>query len=102
MDVLQVTAVIITLTALFSYLNARLLKLPSTIGLMLISMASSLALLLLGSYVPDFQARAVALVSSGHALRLSPSSCVLVVSRRGRWAGRCTSARPRTRPCARR
>lgn len=64
MDVLQVTAVIITLTALFSYLNARLLKLPSTIGLMLISMASSLALLLLGSYVPDFQARAVGLVSS--------------------------------------
>jgi CPA1 family monovalent cation:H+ antiporter len=48
MDVLQITAVLITLTAVFSFLNHVFLKLPSTIGVMAISMALSLMLVVLG------------------------------------------------------
>lgn len=48
MDLLQITAVLISLTALFSFLNHVFLKLPSTIGVMAISMALSLMLLILG------------------------------------------------------
>ncbi len=49
MDLLQITAVLITLTAVFSFLNHVYLKLPATIGVMAISMALSLMLLILGS-----------------------------------------------------
>jgi CPA1 family monovalent cation:H+ antiporter len=49
MDLLQITAVLISLTALFSFLNHVYLKLPSTIGVMAISIALSLMLLILGS-----------------------------------------------------
>jgi len=49
MDVLQITAVLISLTAVFSFLNHVYLKLPSTIGVMAISMALSLMLVILGS-----------------------------------------------------
>ncbi len=49
MDLLQITAVLISLTALFSFLNHVYLKLPSTIGVMAISIALSLVLLILGS-----------------------------------------------------
>ena len=49
MDLLQITAVLISLTALFSFLNHVYLKLPSTIGVMAISIALSLLLLILGS-----------------------------------------------------
>ena len=48
MDMLQITAVLISLTAVFSFLNHIFLKLPSTIGVMAISMALSLMLLLIG------------------------------------------------------
>lgn len=48
MDMLQITAALISLTAVFSFLNYVFLKLPSTIGVMAISMALSLMLLLLG------------------------------------------------------
>ena len=48
MDILQITAVLITLTALFSYLNHLYLKLPATIGVMVIALVMSLVILLLG------------------------------------------------------
>ena len=48
MDFLQITAALITLTAVFSFLNHVYLKLPATIGVMAISMALSLLLVLLG------------------------------------------------------
>jgi len=45
---LEISAVLITLTALFSYLNHRLFRLPITIGVMIISLMVSLGLILLG------------------------------------------------------
>jgi len=48
MTVLQVAALILSLAAIFSYLNHRYIRLPNTIGLMLIALLLSLALLALG------------------------------------------------------
>jgi len=44
MTIFQVFALLITLTALFSYLNHRVFKLPTTIGVMLIALIFSLGL----------------------------------------------------------
>jgi CPA1 family monovalent cation:H+ antiporter len=45
MEILNTAAILITLAALFSYLNSRFLKIPTTIGIMLISLLMSLGLL---------------------------------------------------------
>ncbi len=47
MDVVQITALLLSLAAVFSYINYRYVRLPTTIGLMLISLLVSLALLVL-------------------------------------------------------
>ena len=46
MNVFELTAVILTLAALFGYVNYRFIKLPSSIGVMLIAMLFSLALII--------------------------------------------------------
>ena len=48
MDLFNILAVLVTLTALFSYINHRFIGLPVTIGVMLIALSLSLALNLLG------------------------------------------------------
>lgn len=45
MDVLQITALLLSLAAVFSYINYRYIRLPTTIGLMLIALLVSLVLL---------------------------------------------------------
>lgn len=45
MSISQIVALLITLAAVFSYLNHRFIRLPTTIGLMLISLVFSLALI---------------------------------------------------------
>ena len=47
MEILNTAAILITLAAIFSYLNYRFLKIPTTIGIMLISLLMSLGLLAL-------------------------------------------------------
>lgn len=47
MEILNTAAILITLAAFFSYLNHRFLKIPTTIGIMLISLLMSLGLLVL-------------------------------------------------------
>jgi Na+:H+ antiporter len=49
MSLFTVFAIVITLTAIFSYLNEVYLKLPGTIGIMLASLLSSIVFLVLGS-----------------------------------------------------
>jgi CPA1 family monovalent cation:H+ antiporter len=58
MTVFEVAACLITLAAVFSYLNFKLLKLPSAIGLMAMSLAGSLLLVLVGLAVPALETRA--------------------------------------------
>jgi CPA1 family monovalent cation:H+ antiporter len=48
MELFNIIAILITLSALFGYINHRFIKLPTTIGLMLISILMSLALIVLG------------------------------------------------------
>lgn len=45
MTIFQIIAILITLTALFSYFNYRYIKLPTTIGVMLIALAVSLLMI---------------------------------------------------------
>src|SRR5690606_3012285 len=58
MDLFQLSAALLSLAALFSYLNHRVLKLPTTIGLMLIAMTTSLCLVGVGEVFPSVEARA--------------------------------------------
>lgn len=46
-------SVLIVLTAIFSYLNLRYLKLPSAIGIMLLAMLVSISLVIAGKSYPD-------------------------------------------------
>ena len=50
MNTFEIIALLMTLTALFSYLNHRFIKLPTTIGLMLIALIISFGLII-GSYL---------------------------------------------------
>lgn len=58
MDLYQLSAALLALAAIFSYLNHRFLKLPTTVGLMIIGMAASVVLVVLGEVFPALEARA--------------------------------------------
>ncbi len=58
-----IATVLTVLAALFGYINARFLKLPLTIGLMVISIGFSLAILALGLIDPDISAMEYGFVS---------------------------------------
>ncbi len=49
MKLFDILAVLVTLSAAFSYFNYRYIRLPTTIGLMLIALVMSLGLIALGS-----------------------------------------------------
>lgn len=53
MGVLNTAAILITLAALFSYLNYRFVRLPNTIGIMIISLLLSVAILVAGKLGAD-------------------------------------------------
>lgn len=50
MSTMQIIALLISLAALFSYINYRFIKLPTTIGLLLISLLISLGIIFLGKF----------------------------------------------------
>jgi len=50
MTLYNILAILLTLSALFSYINHRVFKLPTTIGLMLIALLSSLVLLIMSHF----------------------------------------------------
>jgi CPA1 family monovalent cation:H+ antiporter len=50
MKLLNIIAILITLSAVFGFLNSRFIKLPATIGVMLISMLVSLGVFILGRF----------------------------------------------------
>lgn len=52
MTVFQIVAILISLTAIFSYLNHRFFRLPATIGVMLIALLVSLLLIGAGRFAP--------------------------------------------------
>jgi CPA1 family monovalent cation:H+ antiporter len=52
MDLFTILTILIVFSALFGYINVRFLKLPVTIGLMIISILFSLLILLVGQFNP--------------------------------------------------
>ena len=63
MGLFEITTLVIVLTAIFSFLNCRYVRLPTTIGVMAISLALSLILLGLGAIWPGFRLQATELVA---------------------------------------
>lgn len=58
MDIFLIISILIVITALFSYINARILKLSGTIGVMIISLVFSLLLIVTGLLFPVVMATA--------------------------------------------
>ncbi len=63
MDWFQLIAALLSVAALFSYLNHRFLGLPSTIGLMLIGLAASLSVVAAGNLFPGLERAVVELLA---------------------------------------
>lgn len=63
MTVFQIIAILISLTALFSYLNHRYFRLPPTIGVMLIALLVSAGLIGAGHFAPWIRDGAVKLLN---------------------------------------
>jgi CPA1 family monovalent cation:H+ antiporter len=63
MTVFEMVACLLVLAALFSYVNVTTLKFPPAIGLMALSLAGSLVLVLVGLFVPAVERKAAAVVS---------------------------------------
>jgi CPA1 family monovalent cation:H+ antiporter len=55
MSLFSILSILVTLSALFSYINYRFIRLPTTIGLMLIALLMSLALIVLEPVLPGTQ-----------------------------------------------
>ncbi|MFQ5923865.1 MAG: cation:proton antiporter, partial [Anaerolineales bacterium] len=64
MDLFNILAILITLAAVFSYINFRYIGLPVTIGVMVVALAMSLALNLLGSFGFGLEQQAQSLLRS--------------------------------------
>jgi CPA1 family monovalent cation:H+ antiporter len=64
MDLFNIIAILITLSALFGYVNHYVIKLPTIIGLMLISILMSLGLFLLGKLEPGLEKYWMTLIHS--------------------------------------
>ena len=64
MDLFHILAIIITLTAIFSYVNHRYFRLPVTIGVMTISLIFSFLLILLNRVIPGLDKSAQLLLDS--------------------------------------
>lgn len=58
MSLFEIAAILITLAALFSYFNERYVGMPSTIGLMFISLVISLGLIAMANFGLDVESRA--------------------------------------------
>jgi CPA1 family monovalent cation:H+ antiporter len=64
MTVFEIFAALITLAAVFSYFNHRFLRLPTTIGLMIMALVASLLLIWTGQYSPRVYRAAQGLLES--------------------------------------
>ena len=60
----DILTLLIVLTAVFSYLNYKLIRLPATIGIMFISLLCSLLLVIIGQFHPPFLQKPILLVQS--------------------------------------
>lgn len=59
MELFQIIALLLSVAALFSFLNYRFVKLPTTIGLMVIGFLTSMLLVAVGNFIPAIETWAV-------------------------------------------
>ena len=64
MNLIHILALLLAIAALFSYLNHRFLRLPTTIGIMMIALLFSLGLLMLKPLVEGFEDKVVLMLRS--------------------------------------
>ena len=88
MQTLDLIAVLTVLTAAFGYVNVRLLKLPPTIGLMVLTLVFSMILLAIGRFLPAVERRGPA---RGRAVRLRPGAPARDAGLLALRRARCTS-----------
>ncbi|MGD2061947.1 MAG: sodium:proton antiporter, partial [Nitrospirota bacterium] len=62
MDILNIISVLITLSAVFSFINYRYFRLPRTIGLMLFALVLSILLIVIGRTGLDIRDQATAII----------------------------------------
>ena len=62
MELFDIIAALITLSAVFSYVNYRWLRLPTTVGLMAIALVFSVALTVSGYFLPEVKEAARAII----------------------------------------
>lgn len=55
MDVFELSAALVSLAAIFSFLNYHFIRLPTTIGLMLFALLTSLVIIVAGTFFPEFR-----------------------------------------------
>ncbi len=63
MELFEISAALVTLAAFFAYINYLYLKLPTTIGVTLLAVVFSLAMIGVGNFAPGVSARAEQIVS---------------------------------------
>ena len=63
MSLFSLVSILIALAAVSSFINYRYIKLPTTIGVMLVALVGSLGLILAGPYTGGFREQVAALVS---------------------------------------
>ena len=63
MSLFELIAIVLTISAVLGFINQRFFKLPTTIGIMLISLGFSLFLVLLGGVVPSIAQAAESIVN---------------------------------------
>jgi len=64
MELFHLLSILIVLSAVFSYINFRILKLPNAIGLMLVSLIFSLLILFAGYFFPSFKSMVAEMMTS--------------------------------------
>jgi len=64
LQIYNLITIIIVLTAVFAYINFKFLKLPATIGIMIISIVSSLGVVGIGFFSPDFFKKTIDIISA--------------------------------------
>jgi CPA1 family monovalent cation:H+ antiporter len=64
MTLFHILAILLTASAVFSYINHRFLKLPTTIGIMLVALSFSLLLILLGPFGIDIKNEVTIMLNS--------------------------------------
>jgi len=64
MDLLSIIALLVTMSALFSYINYRFLKLPMSIGVMILALFLSFCLILTEAFLPGIEENARTLLGN--------------------------------------